>query len=65
MNGQTELIPASAGELVAKLRKGLEAAADKADERVEKAEAKAAAARSALDDFDATIAAVAEEAGAS
>jgi len=59
---QIELVPASAGERVAKLRRGLELEADKADERVEKAEARAAAARAALEEFDATIAAVALEA---
>jgi hypothetical protein len=59
---QTELVPETAADRVAKLRRGLELAADKADERVEKAEAKAAAARVALEEFDATIAAVALEA---
>jgi len=60
---QTELVPVSAAELVAKLRRGLELDVDKAAARVRKAGERAAAAERALEEFDATIAAVAAEAG--
>lgn len=60
---QTELVPVTAADRVAKLRRALELAADKATERVEKAQAREAAAYAAVDEFDATIAAIAAEAG--
>lgn len=58
---QTEMVPLTAAERVAQLRRALERAADKATERVEKAQDREAAALADLAEFDATIELVARE----